>query len=139
MRRARGGRPALGGDLDFGAVRAAAANLRHLGPAVLARWDARRLPLAEGSVDRVVSNPPFGKQLGRPEEIGPLYRDRVAEYDRVLRRGGHAVLLAAEAAPLRAAARAVAWKGLREVKVRILGQSAVISVWRKPEGSDRMS
>jgi tRNA (guanine6-N2)-methyltransferase len=123
---------AWGGDLDFGAVRAAAANLRHLGPALLARWDARRLPLAEGSVDRLVSNPPFGKQLGRPEEIGPLYRDAVAEWHRVLRPGGRAVLLVGEAAPLRDAARRVAWKGLREVRVRILGQSAIIGVWRKP-------
>jgi tRNA (guanine6-N2)-methyltransferase len=133
------GMAAWGGDLDFGAVRAAAANLRHLGPALLARWDARRLPLPEGSVDRIVSNPPFGKQLGRPEEIGPLYRDTVAEYDRVLRAGGRAVLLAGAAAPLREAARAVGWKRLREVAVRILGQSAVIGVWRKPEGSDKMA
>jgi tRNA (guanine6-N2)-methyltransferase len=139
MRQARGARPAWGGDLDFGAVRAAAANLRHLGPALLARWDARRLPLPEGSVDRIVSNPPFGKQLGRPEEIGPLYRDMVAEYDRVLRPGGRAVLLVGASAPLREAARAEAWKGLRQVAVRILGQSAVIGVWRKSEGSDKMA
>ena len=37
-------RPALGGDLDWGAVRAAAVNLRRVGPAHLLRWDARRLP-----------------------------------------------------------------------------------------------
>ncbi len=119
-------------------MRAAAANLRRLGPALLARWDARRLPLPAASVDRLVSNPPFGKQLGRPEEVGPLYRDMIAEYDRVLRPGGQAVLLTAEAGPLRAAARAVAWKGLRQVAVRILGQPAVITVWRKPERSDTM-
>ncbi len=139
MRRARGARPAWGGDLDFGAVRATAANLRHLGPALLACWDARRLPLPEESVDRVVCNPPFGKQLGRPEEIGPLYRDAVAECDRVLRPGGRAVLLVGEAAPLREAARVVAWKGIREVRVRILGQSAIVGVWRKPARSDRMA
>jgi 23S rRNA G2445 N2-methylase RlmL len=124
--------PALGGDLDYGAVRAAAVNLRRVGPSLLSRWDARRLPLAAGSVDRVLSNPPFGKQLGTPEEIGPLYRAAGAEIDRVLKPGGRAVLLTAEAAPLRAAARAAGWKSLREVAVRVLGQAAVISVWRKP-------
>jgi tRNA (guanine6-N2)-methyltransferase len=136
---------AWGGDLEFGAVRAAATNLRHQGPALLARWDARRLPLPEASVDRLVSNPPFGKQIGSPEEIRPLYRDMIVEYDRVLRPGGRAVLLTGVGPPSLAlqacvdAARMVAWKSLRQVAVRILGQSAIISVWRKPGGSDRMA
>src|SRR5262245_43428539 len=70
----------LGGDLDPPAVRAAAANLRHVGPGWrLARWDACRLPLPTASVDRVVCNPPFGVQLGDPDRIGPLYRALVAE------------------------------------------------------------
>jgi 23S rRNA G2445 N2-methylase RlmL len=134
FRKARGVRPAVGGDLDFGAVRAAAANLRHVGPALLAQWDARRLPLPDGGVDRILSNPPFGKQLSGPAEVGPLYREAVAEYDRVLRPGGRAVLLAADAAALRAAAGAAGWKPLRQVGVRILGQAAVLGVWRKPVG-----
>jgi 23S rRNA G2445 N2-methylase RlmL len=124
--------PALGGDLDYAAVRAAAINLRRLGAAWLCRWDARRLPLPAASADRAVSNPPFGKQLSSPEEIGPLYRGAVAEIDRVLRPAGRAVLLVAEMGPLRAAARAAGWKSLRELPVRVLGQAAVISVWRKP-------
>jgi 23S rRNA G2445 N2-methylase RlmL len=138
MRRQRGARPAWGGDLDLGAVRAAAANLRHLGPALLARWDARRLPLPDASADRVLSNPPFGKQLASPGEIGPLYRGMVAEYDRVLRPGGRAVLLVGDAAPLRAAAREAGWKGLRQVGLRVLGQAAVLTVWRKAGGSGTM-
>src|SRR5262245_41322750 len=36
-----------GGDRDAGAVRAAGINLRRLGPALLARWDATRLPLPD--------------------------------------------------------------------------------------------
>ena len=51
-----------------------AVNLRRLGRLDSARWDATRLPLEDAAVDRVVSNPPFGKQLSSPEEIGPLYR-----------------------------------------------------------------
>ncbi len=122
---------ALGGDIDAGAVRAASANLRRLGAVFLARWDATRLPLADASVDRIVSNPPFGKQLGEPEEIGPLYRDMVRDYDRVLRPGGRAVLLTGKAETLRPAVQAVGWKSLRRVTVRILGQAATIGVWRK--------
>jgi 23S rRNA G2445 N2-methylase RlmL len=120
-----------GGDAEANAVRAAETNLRRLGPARLERWDATRLPLEDASVDRIVSNPPFGKQLGRPEEVGPLYGRMVPEYDRVLKPGGRAVLLVAEAAPLREAARAAGWKPLRQPDVRVLGQPAVITVWRK--------
>ena len=123
--------PALGGDLDPAAVRAAAANLRRLGPARLARWDAGRLPLPPGSVDRIVSNPPFGKQLGEPETIAPLYRRALREYDRVLRPNGRAVLLAGDAAKVRTAANAVGWQALRQLTVRILGQAATVTVWRK--------
>ena len=132
----RGERPRFyGGDLDRAAVRMAAANLGRLRPDLLARWDATRQPLADGCVDRLLSNPPFGKQLGEPEEIGPLYARMVREYDRVLRPGGRAVLLVADLGLLRDAVRAgeapLGWKSLRSVTVRILGQPATVGVWRK--------
>ncbi len=126
-------KPPLGGDLDYSAARAAAVNLRRVGPAHILRWDARRLPLGDASVDRILSNPPFGKQLETPEAIGPLYRAMIPEYDRVLRPGGWAVLLTSEAPVLYAAGRAAGWKAVRQVKVRVLGQMAVVSVWRKPD------
>jgi tRNA G10 N-methylase Trm11 len=122
----------LGGDLDAGALRTAAANLRRLTEPNLVRWDAGLLPLPEASIDRVVSNPPFGKQLGEPEEIAPLYARVVTELDRVLRPGGMAVLLVADFGALKDAARAVRWKAVRQLRVRVLGQWATISVWRKP-------
>jgi 23S rRNA G2445 N2-methylase RlmL len=134
FRRERGVRPALGGDLERGAVRAAAANLRHLGAALLAQWDSRRLPLEGAWVDRIVSNFPFGKQLASPAAIGPLYRAVAAECDRVLKPGGRAVLLVSDAAALGAALRPLGWKSLRQVQVRVLGQAAVMGAWRKGGG-----
>jgi tRNA (guanine6-N2)-methyltransferase len=121
-----------GGDIDFSAVRAAAVNLRRLGPALLTRWDATSLPLESDSVDRLVSNPPFGKQLSSPDAVGPLYRAMLREYDRVLRPGGLAVLLVSDAAALRAATRVIGWKGQRQLPIRVLGQPAHVTVWRKP-------
>jgi hypothetical protein len=49
------------------------------------------------------------------------------------------VLLVSEAPLLREAARQTPWKQERELRVRVLGQAAVISVWRKPHGSANMA
>jgi 23S rRNA G2445 N2-methylase RlmL len=123
--------PVWGGDVDFGAVRAASTNLRRLGSSILVRWDATALPLADQSVDRIVSNPPFGKQLGALGQIGALYRRMVRDYERVLRPGGRAVLLVSDAVALREAAKRVGWQPVRKLPVRVLGQPAIVSVWRK--------
>jgi 23S rRNA G2445 N2-methylase RlmL len=127
-----------GGDREASALRAAGANLRRLGRPLLARWEAARLPLPAESVDRIVSNPPFGKQLSSPSEVGPLYRRVLLDYDRVLRLNGKAVLLVSETAALQAAARAVGWKCERQLRVRVLGQPAALSVWRKENRSATM-
>ena len=121
----------LGGDIELAAARAADVNLRRLGGASLARWDATHLPLDTASVDRVISNPPFGKQLSSPEAIEPLYRAMVREYDRVLRPDGRAVLLTSPGPVLREAARDVGWIAVRQVRLQVLGQLAMISVWQK--------
>ena len=120
-----------GGDIEREAVRAAAANLRRLGSAHLAHWDATRLPLASEQADHIVSNPPFGKQLASPEAIRPLYSSMVLEYNRILRPGGQAVLLVSDVSALSNAIRALPWKPKRAVRVRILGTASQISIWRK--------
>jgi 23S rRNA G2445 N2-methylase RlmL len=123
---------ALGGDLDLAALRLAEVNLKPVGRAHLVRWDAARLPLADASVDGVASNPPFGVQLGEPEEMPALYRRLVHSCDRVLRPGGKAVLLVADLPPLKEAAKKAGWKLERTVGVRVLGQRAAMTLWRKP-------
>jgi 23S rRNA G2445 N2-methylase RlmL len=129
----------VGGDIDPAAIRSAAANLRAVGPGwSLAHWDARRLPVAAASVDRVVSNPPFGVQLGEPEQIGPLYRAVVSGADRVLRPGGRAVFLVGTPALLHPPAAAAGWRLQRRLRLRVLGRPADLSVWRKPQRRDSM-
>jgi len=123
----------LGGDIDLHHVRFAKANLRQLGNVPIENWDAtRRLPLDNASVDRIISNLPFGKQMSNPLEIGPLYQAAVKQMDRVLKPGGRAVLLVSEPAELKQALRPLHWKQEGFVPVRILGQRAVILVYRKP-------
>jgi 23S rRNA G2445 N2-methylase RlmL len=123
------------GDLERSAVRAAAANLRRLGSVALARWDALALPLPDQSVDRLICNPPFGKQLSRPELVGPLYRRLLKDWDRVLHPYGRAVLLVSDVDTLNDAAAAVGWKRLHALRVRVLGEPAGISVWKKRSSS----
>jgi len=62
-------------------------------PITLWRGDARHLPLRDGSVDRIVSNLPFGKRVGSHRHNLTLYPDVLREYARVLTRSGRAVLL----------------------------------------------
>jgi 23S rRNA G2445 N2-methylase RlmL len=130
-----GNTKAVGGDSDVTALRAAAINLRRFGDPLLIRWDATRLPLADQSIDAIVSNPPFGKQLGRADDIPSLYRKMVREYDRVLRPKGRVVLLVSEYGALRSAAQKVNWHAENQLRVRVLGQNAVLSGWRKTAGA----
>jgi tRNA (guanine6-N2)-methyltransferase len=124
-----------GGDRDMNMIRAANSNLHRVGPALLVHWDSTRLPLAAESVDRVVCNPPFGKQLSSPEEIGPLYRAAIRECNRVLKPGCRAVFLVSEQDPLRDAIKPHRWQPSRQLRVEVLGQPATIGVWQKPGGS----
>jgi tRNA (guanine6-N2)-methyltransferase len=121
----------LGGDLDAHHLKAAQTNLRELGPFELKKWDARKLPIGDASVDRVVTNPPFGKQLGTPEEMLPLYHKSIGEMHRVLKPGGIAILLVSDVAAMKDAVRMVPWNQLHFVPIRILGLPAVILGYQK--------
>lgn len=139
-RRRAGEIAVLGGDRDADAVRAAGANLRRAGPGWrLVRWDARRLPLADHSVDRIVCNPPFGVQLGDPATVGPLYRAMAVECDRVLKPAGRAVVLVGDAELWRPAAAGVGWRSTRRLRIRVLGQPAELSVWQNAGKQDSMT
>ena len=78
---------------------------------------------------------PFNLLVAGPSLV-PLYfvftgyRRALPEFDRVLKPGGLAVLLVSDAAALRAAVRPVGWSPVRELRLRVLGQPAFITVWR---------
>jgi 23S rRNA G2445 N2-methylase RlmL len=136
-RERRGGPPVelLGGDWDANAVFVATQNLHRLGPVHLARWDARWLPLPDALVDRLMCNPPFGKQLPTPEMLPTFYAALAREWDRVLKPGGRAVFLVMEQPPLANALRLHRWILTRRLPLRVLGQSCTLSVWNKPDYS----
>ncbi|PTM56605.1 methyltransferase domain-containing protein [Desmospora activa] len=89
-----------GGDLSDDAIQSAKANLKASSHSVVQRWDARQLPLDSGSVDKFVSNLPFGRQIGSRAQLGNLYGQLVQEMARVLKPGGRAILLVEDGSSL---------------------------------------
>jgi 23S rRNA G2445 N2-methylase RlmL len=88
------GAQASGGDHDADTVTAARLNSAGANVEVgLEQWDARRLPLADGSIDRIVSNLPWGRQIATDADLHSFYRDAISEMRRVLTSDGQIVLL----------------------------------------------
>lgn len=116
----------LGGDMSPAAVAAARTNIGpRYKPIAIRQWDALDLPLGDGSVDRVVCNLPFGKKIGEPQALRPLYEGFAREVARVLKAGGVAVCLTSERTLLAEAFGA--WPALymeRVFPVEVLGQRA---------------
>jgi 23S rRNA G2445 N2-methylase RlmL len=140
-------RALVGGDIDPRAIRAARSNLRSVaralsasawrlddlrGGCVLHEWDARALSLHSATLDVVVSNLPFGEQIGSHQENPALYARFLDEMIRVLGRGGRAVLLTGERDLMRdLLPRYPSLRRERQVLVGVLGQAARIYVLRR--------
>jgi 23S rRNA G2445 N2-methylase RlmL len=130
---------AWGGDIEQAAVLDASANTRRLGKIYLHRWDARWLPLDSCSIDRIICNPPFGKQISSDVDINKLYRGLMIQFNRILSPGGKAVLLVSDYAALKGACENVGWELEKKFRTEILGQNAVISLWHKPAPEGTLS
>lgn len=86
----------VGSDLDRAALTAATANLPLVPGGRVVRADAAHLPFADRSVDRIVTNMPFGKRVGSHTGNLALYPAFAGELARVLRLDGRAVLMTEE-------------------------------------------
>ncbi len=125
-------RALIGGDIEVRAVQAARANLRRVDDASVHWWDARRLPVRTGVIDALVSNLPFGEQIGSHEENPALYDQVLRQLVRVLKRGGRAVLLTSEKELIHnLIGRYPQLTRERQVLVAVLGKAARIYVLRK--------
>jgi len=85
---------ATGGDIEADAVSAARTNANLAGTAIeIHEWDAGALPLPDKSIDRIVTNLPWGRQIAVHEALGTFYRKVCAEIERVLVPGGRVAIL----------------------------------------------
>ena len=129
---ARRGGLVQGGDIDTGAVAATLANAENAGVAVsVEQWDARSLPLADGSVDCIACNLPWDRQVAIDGDEAEFYTQLCAEMERVLASGGRVALLTNRPDLLhfgRLACR-------DQMEISLFGQKPVISVYEKSEGS----
>ncbi len=87
----------LGGDLSFNELRKARLNIEsnHL-TIPLIQWNVVSLPLKEGTVHRVVTNPPWGRRIGSHLRNRKLYPSMLREIHRILTPGGRLVLISLE-------------------------------------------
>jgi len=125
-----------GGDIDTAAVSAARMNLRAAGIAAnVNAWDARALPIADGSVERIVSNLPWGRQITISGSLALFYRDVCAEMQRVLAAGGRIALLTN-------APQSALFSGLRcdgQFEISLYGQTPTILTFSSEKGAPASS
>lgn len=126
-------RQLLGGDIDPAAISATRENIGpRYKPIEITQWDASALPLDDDAVSVIVSNLPFGKQIGSQQENRTLYPALITEWNRVLRPNGRMVLLTSERDLLRrAVAQHAKLRMEREIRVLVRGMRAAIYLIHK--------
>lgn len=119
----------IGGDIREEAVTMAKHNARSAKVAAQWQvWDARELPLADESVTKIITNLPFGKQIGSHEANVDLYSALAREFDRVLVPTGLIVTLSSEDRLWETVLRDQGWSVTKKVVIVVLGQPASIFV-----------
>ncbi|HEX4203937.1 MAG TPA: methyltransferase domain-containing protein [Ktedonobacteraceae bacterium] len=119
----------IGGDIRKEAVAMAQRNARAAD--VGARWhtwNARALPLDANSVTRILTNLPFGKQIGAGEDLDKLYHALIEEFGRVLTDDGLMVTLTSEDRLLAQVLREQNWHVVKKMVLVVLGLPASIFV-----------
>ncbi len=123
----------LGGDSDRDTLEAARENIGpRYKPIEIRQWDAVALPLEDASVDKVVSNLPWGMKHGSHGDNRRLYPRLVAEFRRVLKPGGTMVLLSAEMRLMSELWSKAHLRPSRILRVTVLGAPAAIYVCENP-------
>ena len=124
----------LGSDRDQAALAAARTNVgTRYKPIQLENWDAASLPLADRSVNKIITNLPWGIRYGSHGENRKLYPEWFREFARVLKSGGTMVLLTAEWRLMRDLERSRKIAPPSKItRVSLLGTPASVYVIEKP-------
>jgi tRNA (guanine6-N2)-methyltransferase len=122
------GASSCGGDINPDALAAARSNAAAAGIAVsLHQWDARRLPLADASIDRIVCNLPWGRQVQIEDILAAFYHGIFSEMRRVLASTGKIVLLTNQPEAI----NALDLHCVRQLTISLFGQRPTILVFSR--------
>jgi tRNA (guanine6-N2)-methyltransferase len=120
-----------GGDISPEAVKITKRNLQSAGiDANVSVWDATGLPLDDSSMTQILTNLPFGKQIGAPADNKVLYPALAREFRRVLASNGIMVSLTSDDRLWDAVLRENGWQISKKIVCVVLGQPASIFVTR---------
>jgi tRNA (guanine6-N2)-methyltransferase len=123
----------LGSDRDPEALRAASENIGpRYKPLELHSWDATTIPLADGSIDKIVTNLPWGMRHGSRGENRRLYPRFITEFLRLVRPGGLIVMLTAEMRLMAQLMTNGLFRADHMLHLNVLGAPAAIYICRRP-------
>ena len=121
----------IGGDSDPAMLEAARTNVGpRYQPIDLHSWDATAVALGAASVNKIITNLPWGIRHGSHAENRRLYPRLIAEFRRVVRPHGLIVMLTAETRLMAELQARGLFRAERVVRVAILGAPAAIYVVR---------
>jgi len=121
------GAQTVGGDQDPQALQAARLNAASAGAHLnLHRWDAARLPLADQTVNCIVTNLPWGRQVQADENLARFYRAACGAFRQALAPGGRIVLLTS----LPDWVRLEGWAPQAVIEISLFGQTPSVLVFQ---------
>jgi tRNA (guanine6-N2)-methyltransferase len=115
-----------GSDLDREALAASARNARHLNGIALAESDASRLRIPTGAVDRIVTNPAWGRQVAEQQHFPAL----LTEWRRVIAAAGRLVCLIPPELLRHFETERSRWRLTETRQLSLSGQHPVIAIAR---------
>ena len=123
-----------GGDNDRAAIVAARRNTKAARiESQISKWDVRGLPLADSSIDRIVSNLPWGRQVSIDAHKKSFYREACAEMRRVLAPEGRIAILTNDR-------QLVRFEDLcqeNQIEISLFGQTPTIMIFATERGIKR--
>src|SRR5262249_38163670 len=103
-------------------------------PIELHSWDAAAIPMADGTISRIITNLPWGLKHGSHADNRRLYPRLFKEFARLIRSGGVIVMLTGETRLMSDLLHDGPLRAEKILRVSILGAFAAIYVCRPRSG-----
>jgi 23S rRNA G2445 N2-methylase RlmL len=119
-----------GGDIDHQILDVAKENLMDTYAEII-HWDARELAFADTSIDKIVTNLPFGRQISFGRETNEINRSILIEISRVMKIQGKVVILLENWAEILQVAASLHLRLIKAFPLSLKGLHPAIYVFKK--------